>query len=51
MSRLIDDPTKVGPGAYETQGQTNRSSPKSIIPWHLGRLNDRSGIDKVHSLT
>ena len=51
MSRLIDDPTKVGPGAYEPQGHAIRSSPKSVIAWHLGSLSQRSGFDKSLMVT
>ena len=32
MSRLIDDPAKVGPGSYETSF-ANRTSPRGAVGW------------------
>ena len=33
MSRLVDDPSKVGPGSYEVSDDPIRKSPKATISW------------------
>lgn len=43
MSRLVDDPTKVGPGSYSIVEDQVRSSPKATINWQ-NSLSKREGI-------
>ena len=43
MSRLVDDPSKVGPGTYLVNEDQVKRSPKSTINWTNSR-SIRSGI-------
>lgn len=43
MSRLVDDPTKVGPGTYLVSEDAVKKSPKSTINWQNSR-SMRSGV-------
>lgn len=43
MSRLVDDPTKVGPGTYQISEEQTRSSPRAAINWQ-NSLTKREGI-------
>jgi len=43
MSRLVDDPSKVGPGSYQVQDEITRKSPKGSIIWHTSQTK-REGI-------
>ena len=43
MSRLVDDPSKVGPGTYLVNEDQIKKSPKSTINWANSR-SIRSGI-------
>lgn len=43
MSRLVDDPTKVGPGTYLISEEAVKKSPKSTINWQNSR-SMRSGV-------
>ena len=37
MSRLVDDPSKVGPGSYFLNDEINKRYPKSTINWNNSR--------------
>ena len=43
MSRLVDDPSKVGPGTYQIQEEQVIKSPKGAISWQ-NTLSQRGGI-------
>ena len=43
MSRLVDDPSKVGPGTYLVNEDQIKKSPKSTINW-LNSKSQRSGV-------
>lgn len=43
MSRLVDDPSKVGPGSYQVQDEYTKRSPSGSINWQHS-LTKRSGI-------
>lgn len=43
MSRLVDDPSKVGPGTYQIQEDQIVKSPKGAISWQ-NTLSQRGGI-------
>ena len=37
MSRLVDDPSRVGPGTYQLVEEQTKRSPKSTICWDRER--------------
>ena len=43
MSRLVDDPSKVGPGTYLVNEEPVKKSPKSTINWQNSK-SQRSGV-------
>lgn len=43
MSRLVDDPTKVGPGAYDIMDDVVKKSNCGVINWS-NSLSQRNGI-------
>lgn len=43
MSRLVDDPSKVGPGSYENHGEVIMKSPRGVIDWS-NSMSQRGGI-------
>jgi len=44
ISRLVDDPGKVGPGTYQINESHVRHSPKSTMNWQTSK-SMRSGVD------
>eukprot|EP00354_Favella_ehrenbergii_P001691 CAMPEP_0170463468 /NCGR_PEP_ID=MMETSP0123-20130129/8567_1 /TAXON_ID=182087 /ORGANISM="Favella ehrenbergii, Strain Fehren 1" /LENGTH=347 /DNA_ID=CAMNT_0010728905 /DNA_START=11 /DNA_END=1054 /DNA_ORIENTATION=+ len=43
MSRLVDDPSKVGPGTYEVIPEVTQKSPRGTINWQYS-MSQRGGI-------
>ena len=43
MSRLVDDPSKVGPGTYDAANEATQKSPRGTINWNFS-MSQRSGI-------
>ena len=48
MSRLVDDPSKVGPGTYEIIPEATQKSPRGAINWNFS-MSKRGGIKPSQS--
>ena len=44
MSRLVDDPSRVGPGTYLLVEEQTRKSPTNTIPWNRSRSTRTSDL-------
>ena len=44
MSRLVDDPSRVGPGSYQLIEDQTKRSPKNTISWNRERTVRKSEI-------
>ena len=44
MSRLVDDPSKVGPGSYVISEEQVVKSPRGTVNWQVSQTK-RSGIE------
>ena len=44
MSRLVDDPSRVGPGTYHLVEEQTKKQPTATIPWNRSRTTRTSDL-------